>query len=184
MKRLIAKHDVNERTCAITYINGKIYEGTTHSECVGKYLNDNEDENFITEDLFYRKEIYMMTDDTYQIAFAHLLSEQKEIYLELKSLINVTSDQVILALKQKYPGFSIYDDDSYGPYGGASQSYYKIARRLANMQNNNITLRVNPVYPVNQNNNNNKQIIDKRKKKEVKTETETFYEVLKRELNK
>lgn len=42
MKRLIRKGtDIHNRKCAITYINGEILESGTHSDAIGKYLQQN-----------------------------------------------------------------------------------------------------------------------------------------------
>lgn len=66
------------------------------------------------------------------IAFAHYIkeNEKEEIYIEQNSLMNVTMETVVNAIKNKYPNAEIYNDDAEDSNG----NYLKIARlkRVAN----------------------------------------------------
>ncbi|MNV57560.1 hypothetical protein D3C71_1498990 [compost metagenome] len=53
-----------------------------------------------------------LIDDSYQVGFAHKLNYMKEIWLEINSLKNLSTEEACNLLKQQYPDFPIYNDDA------------------------------------------------------------------------
>lgn len=126
MKRLLKKSevlDVFNRDAAIAYVNGKVYSGETHAECVGMYLDDIDSDKDLDNYRYRPSESQLQQVDVDQIGFAHLLERDKAIdyqqlvvlqpgiYIESSTLINVTMDEVKSAIKQSYPQYDIFEVD-------------------------------------------------------------------------
>ncbi|MNM99746.1 hypothetical protein D3C81_1123140 [compost metagenome] len=117
MKRLLRiseneRHDIGSRDKAILIINGEVLEGTTHAQILNQYLKNKGLQEF--EDSRRRPDVDNQTlvDDSYQIGFAHKLNYMKEIWLEINSLKNLSTEEACNLLKQQYPDFPIYNDDA------------------------------------------------------------------------
>lgn len=123
LKRLVKKSeqlDIYNRDSAIAYINGQVFLGETHAECVGMYLDTTDS----TKDLdSYRNRPnaeQLQQVDVERTAFAHVLEREKPIdrdesiilpagiYIESVTLMNVTIDEVKDAIKQAYPQYDVY----------------------------------------------------------------------------
>ena len=109
MKRLIRKadHDYGNRDSAIAIINGIIYDSSTHARCINKYLSENDQIEFDSTIRRPKKEDLNIE----QIAFAHLVSYDEAIYLEEKSLVNISLEEAANIIKTNYPQYSVYNDD-------------------------------------------------------------------------
>jgi hypothetical protein len=127
----IARHDKSNRDFAIVYIDGEVIEAETHALCIDNYLNkkfnehldyslntrpdleyiDNIDDK--NSDFLYPKEkedLRKIRDNIKQIGFAH--GVDNTIYVEQNTLFNVDLNTVINAIKNKYPDFDIYNDET------------------------------------------------------------------------
>lgn len=100
------RHDVNTRDEAILYINGEIFEAHTHSEAIKKYLK------IKSNNINYNRnsEFFNDLEDNSQIAFAHKVNDIKSIFIEDWTLKNVDINTIVLALKNKYSEYTIYND--------------------------------------------------------------------------
>lgn len=127
--------DYADREKAIIYINGEILEGNFHAECIDKYLREHNLGQLANKQ--WRPSIFVKNPDVgsdewiiqqniKQLAFAHLINDY-EIRLETDSLYNVDENTVALALKQKYSGCEIFDDNKYDSF---RDKYKKIAKDL------------------------------------------------------
>jgi len=124
--------DLDERQKAICYIDGNIYEGGVHAGIINKYLEDNGFGGLsnswsrpnLEED--WRKDVELIKQSIKELAFAHLINEG-EIRLETDSFYNVSESTVATALKSKYPGAFIYDDNRYDEI---RDKYRKIAKDM------------------------------------------------------
>ena len=128
-----AGHDADSRDYAVAIINGEIYEGHTHAEAVNKFLNnrgkalnnnyerppvvlrklpDATDEDIEEMDECFQ-DMYTMDREVKSIAFAHVCCNNEEncIFLEQSSLHNITLEEAVKILKEKYLNFKIYNDD-------------------------------------------------------------------------
>jgi len=148
MKRLIrkAEHDIDNREFAILYIDGEVLEAHTHKEAIDNYLAskqkqplDGTFEDYIWDDLAANGE---------KVAFLHYakdyrLNDNGEITNEptiyFSDAIGVSQEEVINAVKAKYPGISIYDDIEYdiepAPENdlGISEELYQYTEKLAKL---------------------------------------------------
>lgn len=70
------------------------------------------------------------------MAFAH--KSGNNIFLETNSLNKVDKNTVVAAIKNEYPNYNIYDDDSVNEYNDDLQDYKKIANRKENIHVKNI----------------------------------------------
>lgn len=77
---------------------------------------------------FDRKEQKYNSLDNLPIAFGHICMDQKAVFIEKNSMQNVDMDTVAQAVSVEFPGYGIYNDDSYSPSGGKTISYEKVAR--------------------------------------------------------
>jgi hypothetical protein len=115
---------------AIVYIDGEIITGGTHAEAISKYLH--EKVNVELEDSYYRPyvfdpsmiqdpelysdeehaDIQKIKDNIKQIAFAHINTDEGNIYIEEDTLQNVDLNTVASAIKNKFPDFNICSDET------------------------------------------------------------------------
>lgn len=138
MKRLIKKssHDINNRDKAIIVINGEIYEGRAHAECINDYYEDHDLDDHYLSSAFDRPSYDKIKRFVDQVVFAHLVESEKAIYLETWSLENISMQEAASMLKTKYSDYSIYNDDmQVEEYDEATDDYvdkYKLimAKRL------------------------------------------------------
>ena len=134
--RKIAEHDVDSRDEAILYVDGQIFFGETHGECMNEYLSNKDkslyntydrfptvmrpdllDRDSITEDNYDDEEEYqedkdMLTvyDNAKEYAFAHLVDD--EIYIEENSLYNLSINEAVKKIKDLLgDGYKYYNDD-------------------------------------------------------------------------
>lgn len=109
MKRLIRKadHDYGNRDSAIAIINGKVFDEYSHARCISLYHRENGEKELENDFRRPKKENL----DIEQIAFAHLVSYDEAIYLEQKSLVNISLEEAANIIKAHYPQYSVYNDD-------------------------------------------------------------------------
>ena len=102
--------DPLSRKFAITYIDGKIYEGDTHAECINKYLKDN-NLPIKKENVYFRFDIdENINTNEHSLGFAYM-SNNDNIYIYKDQLINLSLDTFINELKNNYNN-NIYDEES------------------------------------------------------------------------
>ena len=109
--------DVNNRDNAILYINGEVYQNSSHSECIKEYIENHfgkeEDVSSARQDGEEILEEYGL--DELPIAFAHLVVNDpdvnKGIYLETGTIKGVSKQEVVNELKDQY-GLKVYDNNS------------------------------------------------------------------------
>lgn len=108
-KLKVKNEKIASRDYAIAIIDGKIYEGDTHGECVTKYLNE-----IGIEGIEFYDRIDLRENLGYnfysQFAAAHVVGNK--IYLDNYSLENITAEQCVQILKSKYPDSEILDYDT------------------------------------------------------------------------
>ena len=126
-------HDVDERSFAICYLDGKIYKGHTHAEAINKYLKENFDINL--NELYMRPRIetndialppYRQEDrenifnNIKQIGFGSVIAldvlddgYNGEVYLDDNSSVNLNMDDFINVIKKEYPEYEIYLESSH-----------------------------------------------------------------------
>lgn len=122
--------DVNNRDCAICYIDGEFLNGYTHGQCIDNYLKKTHDknlndshnrpiefypdydkpENLDLSDL-ETDDIELIKNNISQIVFAHQLNNGN-IFIEKTSLYNIDINSAIKLFKQQYPNFGIYIDET------------------------------------------------------------------------
>lgn len=121
-------HDISNRSCAMTYIDGEVIEEDTHALCVNKYLEEHYDKNLSEQQI--RPNINIEVDDAWddeqaqdlsniydnikQIAFGHIDKINMSIYLEPEGLNITLSDlsNIAKAIKDKYNDYNIYIDNA------------------------------------------------------------------------
>ncbi len=89
----------SKRKFAITYVEGQIYTGYTHFDCVNQYKLDNNDKR---------------SDNELKIAFAYM-AEDNNIYLADDCLFNYNESDlsnIAQAIKQEFPNSNIYYDST------------------------------------------------------------------------
>lgn len=77
--------------------------------------------------------IYISIDDL-PLAFGHIVYNDKAIYVENDSLQNIEMDIVVQCIKDKYPEYNVYNDDSYNQIGGSPGNYEKVAKLIKKSQ--------------------------------------------------
>lgn len=119
-----ARHDVENRECAILYIDGEFYEDSSHANCLVQYNKvhniDKEKRTNQRKDNFNE-----IAEEDHKIAFAHKTNEQTtvddfmndadptdHIFIEEKTLVNMTLAEAAEAFKKQYPDVPIYNDDT------------------------------------------------------------------------
>lgn len=119
--------DYGNRDLAIAYIDGEIFEGDVHKDIVSDYINNNDldvelnfEEGFVTED--------EQDDLGERTAFASLINgKDGNVYIAIypDSVFFVSMDEVVSALKSKYPGAIICVDnnDRYSHYDAEDEIY-------------------------------------------------------------
>lgn len=100
---------VSSRDYAIAIINGVIYEGDTHGECVTKFLKELGIEDIEFYDRIDLREILGYNFYT-QFAAAHVFGNK--IYLDNYSLENITREQAVNLILSEYPDYEILDYDT------------------------------------------------------------------------
>ena len=133
----LAYHDYENRDEAALYINGKIYLGDTHSDCIEDYLDENESNDFDPDDINDRLAPGVTIDDLQNdnnlpLAFAHIDVENNAIFIETNTC-NVNISTVANAFKSKFPNYDIYEDNDNLPADAEPNEYKKLANihRLA-----------------------------------------------------
>ena len=119
-----ARHDIENRECAILYIDGEFYEDLSHADCLAQYNKaHNIDKKKRTN---YRKNNFdEIAEEDHKIAFAHKTNEQTtvddfmndadptdHIFIEERTLVNITLTEAAEAFKKQYPDIPIYNDDT------------------------------------------------------------------------
>lgn len=134
-----ARHDVENRECAILYIDGEFYEDLSHAKCLEQYNKvhniDKEKRTNQRKDNFSE-----IAEEDHKIAFAHKTNEQTtvddfmndadptdHIFIEEKTLVNMTLEEAAEAFKKQYPDVPIYNDDTNDEE--FPSAYTKIAKR-------------------------------------------------------
>lgn len=82
----LASHDTDTRTCALIYIDGKIYEGESHNDALQQYLNDNNIDRVNSEEGYNRN--YMNSElnknnNLYNLPFACMHKIDEDDYQQL-----------------------------------------------------------------------------------------------------
>lgn len=145
-----ARHDVENRECAILYIDGEFYEDSSHANCLVQYNKaHNIDKEKRTN---YRKDNFNeIAEEDHKIAFAHKTNEQTtvddfmndaeptdHIFIEEKTLVNMTLAEAAKAFKKQYPDIPIYNDDSndeefpseYQKLASRRKDFRKVANKI------------------------------------------------------
>lgn len=134
-----ARHDVENRESAILYIDGEFYEDLSHANCLAQYNKaHNVDKEKRTNQ---RKDNFSeIAEEDHKIAFAHKTNEQTtvddfmndadptdHIFIEEKTLVNMTLAEAAEAFKKQYPDIPIYNDDTNDEE--FPSEYEKLAKR-------------------------------------------------------
>ena len=88
--------NIEVRDCPVTIINSKLQigsDGSTHADNISKYLEDNNLEN---------------ENDIESMGFAHCIG--KSVVLEINTLSNLTQEEAVKVLKQKFDKVYATDD--------------------------------------------------------------------------
>jgi hypothetical protein len=133
LKKLATDIEDRDFEGAIVYIDGEVYTARTHATAIDNYiyqkfnqelsntwsrpnLKDN-DNSFLSEERIKDKEI--IKNNIKQLGFAHKVSKIPDvegdvdiIFVEQNSLYNVDINIVANAIKNKYPDFEIYIDET------------------------------------------------------------------------
>lgn len=134
-----ARHDVENRESAILYIDGEFYEDLSHANCLAQYNKahniDKEKRTNQRKDNFSE-----IAEEDHKIAFAHKTNEQTtvddfmndadpmdHIFIEEKTLVNMTLAEAAEAFKKQYPDTPIYNDDTNDDE--FPSEYTKLAKR-------------------------------------------------------
>lgn len=132
--------DFGDRDFAIAYIDGEVIDGYTHVNCIEKYLMSKSKGCLNTgrrrpkvklidtpefEELWEndQEDLQTIKDNIKQLAFAHVADgsnensghypeDGKHIYIERDTLHNVDFDTVVRTIKQTYPEYTIYDEET------------------------------------------------------------------------
>ena len=102
-------HDLENREEAICYIDGNIFRGKTHRECVLNYLGkeiDNSIKRISKKD----------TDDKItDIVFGHIVHKKKKIYIEDISLweSQEEDDFILETIKNNFKEYKIIIESTY-----------------------------------------------------------------------
>lgn len=102
MRRLKAYHDEYNRDSAFLYIDGQIYTGESHGDCVTQYIERNKLDTKTTQPY----------DDIYekcQTAFGHI--KDHKVYLMDDLIYNISLQEV--AQKVKTYGYEVYNDNKF-----------------------------------------------------------------------
>ena len=96
------------RDKAILYMDGELYEGENHTPIIDKvYDEKRKNGEFVNYDNVYNA----------ALAFIHMQKDdgryKEGLYIEDDSLMNCTLEEVISALKNKYPDTPIYSNTAY-----------------------------------------------------------------------
>lgn len=98
-----------QRDFAIAIIDGKVYEGDTHGECVTQLLQEMGIEGI---EFYDRIDLRENLGFNFYSQFVAAHCDGDNIYLDQMSLENISSDQAIQLLKDHYPNHEIYDYDT------------------------------------------------------------------------
>ena len=124
-----AYFDAGDRECAMIYIDGQIIEGETHNQALTDYTNSLQikrryngggySRDYMDSELKENPKLEDLPFCCLNKVTEDILSHEplKNIYIETETLSNVTLEQVISAVKSKYPDFIIYKDNlDVAPY--------------------------------------------------------------------
>jgi hypothetical protein len=122
------RRDLDDRDCAVTYIDGEIIEDETHAGCINYYLQMHKNTNGLNDtvarppkyDNYYdytsngkdKEDEDIIEQNIKQLAFAHKCDEDNSIYIEEFSLQNIDINTAANAFKEKYPDYTIYIDET------------------------------------------------------------------------
>lgn len=98
-----------QRDFAIAIIDGKVYEGDTHGECVTQRLQEMGIEGI---EFYDRIDLRENLGFNFYSQFVAAHCDGDKIYLDQMSLENISTDQAIQLLKDNYPNHDIYDYDT------------------------------------------------------------------------
>ena len=98
-----------QRDFAIAIIDGKVYEGDTHGECVTQLLQEMGIEGI---EFYDRIDLRENLGFNFYSQFVVAHCDGDKIYLDQMSLENISTDQAIQLLKDNYPNHDIYDYDT------------------------------------------------------------------------
>jgi len=142
VKRLIAFHDIENRDRAICIINNEVFEGENHTLMLQKYVPEMSKEDVINFS-GQNRDLHLKTENSTALAFAHLSFDDDGsmgIFIDTKSLFNISLGDVVQILKEKYSNAILYDDDSVQRLDDEFEDYKKIA--------NTGFLPMTPLYPL------------------------------------
>ena len=148
MKKLLKKaaHDFNNRDMAIVYIDGEVYEDSTHAICLQKYLNDTGQGNI--KNFKDRPEVEIFSEISKEhggqdVILAHRVDNADSIYFiyGLNDGKEINDDEIINLLGEVYPEYKIindleHDDDDNHGYDEEKQ-VEKGKQRIEDYQNGN-----------------------------------------------
>jgi len=124
-----ASMDFDNRYFALTYIDGEVLKGSTHAACINdyliskniKHLNTNKYRPHIDDINLLDNEDYTFTHNTEEdlqliknniktLGFAHVT--EKGVFVEQSTLYNVDLNTVANAIKQSYPKYNVYIEET------------------------------------------------------------------------
>ena len=117
MKKLLKKaaHDFNNRDMAIVYIDGEVYEDSTHAICLQKYLNDTGQGNI--KNFKDRPEVEIFSEISKEhggqdVILAHRVDNAGSIYYiyGLDDGKEMGDNKIIYLLGDAYPDYEIIND--------------------------------------------------------------------------
>ena len=117
MKKLLKKaaHDFNNRDMAIVYIDGEVYEDSTHAICLQKYLNDTGQGNI--KNFKDRPEVEIFSEISKEhggqdVILAHRVDNADSIYYiyGLDDGKEMSDNKIIYLLGDAYPNYEIIND--------------------------------------------------------------------------
>jgi hypothetical protein len=103
--------DINNRLKAIMYIDGKIFEGNKHSDCINKYLESkNIDVNYNSSQKPTDKQMdEYIKDVSYGfITLAKTINNNIALFLETDTINNTSKEIIIKCLNKHYPKYNVY----------------------------------------------------------------------------
>jgi hypothetical protein len=116
-----ARHDSHNRDAAWAYIDGEIYIANTHPSCFSKYREEKESDAFKVTHRKYVKEYVDKNETNIPVACGALVyegvydytDEKKCIYIDPVTVFNITIEEVVQKLKERFPDYTIYNDDEF-----------------------------------------------------------------------
>lgn len=104
MKKISGFHDFRNRTSAILYVEGEVFEGIDHYDMITDYMKqkynldrNNRDQERDTDRLF----------DSLEYAMGSKVEEEKTIYIDTETINYVNENTIINTIESSYPGYKV-----------------------------------------------------------------------------